>query len=454
VRHFAAIALAPLSMLVFASVASGAPQPGPLCASAVELAASKLAQCRLKAESVHSRTGDATKRAAALAKCSTKFGEGFDRAVARYGANCPMIESKETFDGFLTQCADATAAAADGAFLPGCGNDAIDAAGEQCDGTDLGGETCETLGFLSGTLGCDGCRLDTTSCVSTLCGNDAIDGDEQCDGADLGGASCETLGYESGTLGCSAGCAFETSGCAPFPAPTCGNGVVDGLEQCDGAELAGETCVTLGYARGTLACGAGCAFATGACEGATFPATGQTTCWDATGTVIPCAGTGQDGDIQAGAPLAYVDNGDGTVSDSNTGLTWEKLDDESLGGIHDKDDTYTWEDAVTVKIAALNTPPCFAGHCDWRLPSLKELLSIADYEVPFPGPTVRAAFETGCVPGCTSITCSCTAPDFYWSSTTYAGSPQFAWYVVFFDGNVLANPKDTLGYVRAVRGGE
>ncbi len=33
-----------------------------------------------------------------------------------------------------------------------------------------------------------------------------------------------------------------------------------------------------------------------------FPATGQTTCWNSQGGVIACAGTGQDGDIQAGAP--------------------------------------------------------------------------------------------------------------------------------------------------------
>ena len=46
------------------------------------------------------------------------------------------------------------------------------------------------------------------------------------------------------------------------------------------------------------------------------------------GTVIPCAGTGQDGDIQAGATLSYTDNGDGTITDNNTGLMWEKKSDD------------------------------------------------------------------------------------------------------------------------------
>ena len=49
-------------------------------------------------------------------------------------------------------------------------------------------------------------------------------------------------------------------------------------------------------------------------------ATGQTTCWDDNnGNVIRCAGIGHDGDTRRGAPLTYVDNGDGTITDANTG---------------------------------------------------------------------------------------------------------------------------------------
>jgi len=40
-----------------------------------------------------------------------------------------------------------------------------------------------------------------------------------------------------------------------------------------------------------------------------FPATGQTICWDNSGGLIGCAGTGQDGEIKAGAKLAYTDTG-------------------------------------------------------------------------------------------------------------------------------------------------
>ena len=122
-----------------------------------------------------------------------------------------------------------------------------------------------------------------------------------------------------------------------------------------------------------------------------FPATGQTQCWDTAGTAIPCAGTGQDGAIRAGAALSYTDNGDGTITDNNTGLMWEKksVDDS----IHDVNTVYTWDNAFAVHIAGLNASGGFAGHTDWRLPNVKELQSIVDYELTIPA--VSPAFETG-----------------------------------------------------------
>ncbi len=54
-------------------------------------------------------------------------------------------------------------------------------------------------------------------------------------------------------------------------------------------------------------------------------ATGQVTCYGENGTVIACAGTGQDGDVRSGASWPaprFVDNGDGTVTDMLTQLVW------------------------------------------------------------------------------------------------------------------------------------
>lgn len=218
-----------------------------------------------------------------------------------------------------------------------------------------------------------------------------------------------------------------------------------------------------------------------------FPATGQTTSYVA----------GDDGDIKAGAPLRYRDNGDGTITDENTNLMWEKKDQGS-GDLHNWNNTYPWEgtcsnnsatlcgadadcsgDGACIAagggmtifqwVAQLNTPPCFANHCDWRIPNVKELQSIVDYEIYLP--PVDTAFNNNCTSGCTvdgannTKECSCTqsagpSKGYYWSGSTYAPSPlvsppgsMLAWGVLFGDGDVLSAGKTDHDYVRAVRCG-
>ncbi|HEX7408535.1 MAG TPA: DUF1566 domain-containing protein [Candidatus Binatia bacterium] len=178
--------------------------------------------------------------------------------------------------------------------------------------------------------------------------------------------------------------------------------------------------------------------------GQRFPASGQTTAY----------GPGSDGAVRAGAALAYTGNGDGTITDNNTGLMWEKKDDS--GGIHDQDNYYAWGmtdppytmngTMVTEFLATLNRAPCFAGHCDWRIPNIKELQSIANYQNA--GPAVDAAFSTSCAAGCTvdgasgTTMCSCTQSGGYWSSTTCQDSPDYAW-GVGFGGSSVATTRAT-----------
>jgi cysteine-rich repeat protein len=67
---------------------------------------------------------------------------------------------------------------------------------------------------------------------SGVCGDGVLGGGEECDGEDLGGATCESVsgGFEGGLLKCSSSCRFDTSECIP---EGCGNGVIDLGEECD-----------------------------------------------------------------------------------------------------------------------------------------------------------------------------------------------------------------------------
>lgn len=54
----------------------------------------------------------------------------------------------------------------------------------------------------------------------SVCGNEIIEGGEDCEGEDLNGQTCESLGYGSGTLTCDIACSFDTSLCPPAPSPS------------------------------------------------------------------------------------------------------------------------------------------------------------------------------------------------------------------------------------------
>jgi Protein of unknown function (DUF1566) len=328
--------------------------------------------------------------------------------------------------------------------------------------------TIDTVGFGQFARRCKKavlkrCRKEGVAVCGAFCGNGVVDGAEACDGTALGGATCTSLGFASGVLACTGSCAFDTRGCVFSAAPTCGNGVVEAPEQCDGTALGGATCGTLGFNAfiGTLACTAGCGFDTSGCRRWRFPETGQTTPYqaDKNDGVPGWVPVPDDGTVQAGQSLAYVDNQDGTITDVTTGLMWEQKD--RAGGLHDVDHTYVWDGDGTQEtiwdwLDDLNAEggPGFAGHSDWRIPNAKELQSLVSYGRALP--SIEGVFVANCIPTCevSRFTCGCTAPSDYWSSSTSLVSPDLAWTVSFSEGNVFLDFKTmSSDRVRAVRGG-
>ena len=145
--------------------------------------------------------------------------------------------------------------------------------------------------------------------------------------------------------------------------PQCGDGVRNLSEQCDGNDLAGQQCAAFGFLGGNLTCSASCTFDVSQCGGHELPATGQTTVY-----VI-----GDDGDVQSGSPLAFVDNGDGTITDLNTRLMSGKKGRQRRI-CASKDMNAVWDHllpgSIWQWIAQVNSEngTGFAGHAVWRLP--------------------------------------------------------------------------------------
>jgi len=166
-----------------------------------------------------------------------------------------------------------------------------------------------------------------------------------------------------------------------------------------------------------------------------LPRTGQTKCYDTTGIEIPCAGTGQDGDIQAGVAWPdprFTDNGDDTMTDNLTGLMWTK--DANL-----PNGTMDWYSALDF----CNNLE-LGGHTDWRLPNVNELESLINANE-----ANSATWLNG--QGFTNVQARN-----YWSSTTYASSTGGTWVVGMRGGGVGAFYRSNYSFyvwpVRAVDG--
>lgn len=169
-----------------------------------------------------------------------------------------------------------------------------------------------------------------------------------------------------------------------------------------------------------------------------LPRTGQNACYDATGVVVPCAGTGQDADRPAGAAWPsprFADNGDGTVSDGLTGLIWLKdagCTDTAGGiargsGLLDWPSALAWSNNLAHGLCGLSDNSA-AG--DWRLPNVVELRSLVDYSRRDPALPAGHPFVN-------------VRPVWYWTSTSNPAYPAGAYNVGISRGSIHATGKSS-----------
>ena len=124
---------------------------------------------------------------------------------------------------------------------------------------------------------------------------------------------------------------------------------------------------------------------------AKLPDTGQ--------TLSATATFGEDSDYTRNAP-SFTDNGNGTVTDNNTGLMWQKTDSGEM----------TWDTART-GATSLN----LAGYSDWRLPTAQEAFCILDHER---NPALNSTYFVNNAGG---------TPGYFWTSDLFYGDNTKVW---------------------------
>lgn len=160
--------------------------------------------------------------------------------------------------------------------------------------------------------------------------------------------------------------------------------------------------------------------------------TGQYNCYDVAGKIIPCAGTGQDGEYRRGCPWPFprLESSGYIVHDHLTGLTWTA--DANVAEF-----PLTWKESFEF-IEDMNKRKAY-GFSDWRLPNRRELRSLISYETRKPALPQSYPFSNIFL-------------GWYWTSTSAAINPAYAWSIHMEGARMFYGRKDQYFLLWPVRG--
>ncbi len=153
------------------------------------------------------------------------------------------------------------------------------------------------------------------------CGNGILEGNEECDGTEFATADdCTTEGFYAGDVTCAADCTIDFSACT-----NCGDGVKDADEECDATDFGTATCTTEGHTGGDLTCASDCTIDDSQCT--------DLTC-DSVSVTSDASPYAESGEMDGGTELDWyyeemVDLGDG----NEWWLSLELYGDYVSGGI-------------------------------------------------------------------------------------------------------------------------
>ena len=412
--NFSLLAIAPaLATVLSAATSQAAPTAAELCQSSKQMAAAKAAQCSLRARAGYAKTADSTKLTGALVKCDEGLQKGFDGADAKALGACTPPGDAATVKAALDACVADVDALVTGGAPPG---PPPPGGAQLCASVKAGAAATYAL-----------CVLKAESVFSKI-------GDAAKRTAAL--AKCDA-GLQKSFDGADA----KFGGACALPGGA--SAVKSALDACTSG-------VTMFLMSGSN------------------PTPTPTATPTSTPTPTPCI------PYSSGT---YTDNCNGTVTDSSTGLIWEQT--TAGGDLHAFMNTFTWTYDVFFPGAfnggakeyldRLNTPPCFANACTWRLPTLQEMagpLGAGGTQCPV-WSGVDGGIVDASVPGCgvepplggTIYPCidpifGPTAVNrFYWTSTEVDPPSSLVWAVEFVNRTICGQVKTAQNYVhvRAVR---